>query len=105
MCQEEEEEEESKELIIDDDCLTEVSYYVPIEDVYNETMMKKQQELLEKEGDGESGDDTIGDKSDIMNMLSDKQYILMADSLGILDISKIDDNFSMTREEALDRIN
>ena len=40
-----------------------------------------------------------------MNMLSDKQYILMADSLGILDISKIDDNFSMTREEALDRIN
>ena len=57
MCQEEEEEEESKELIIDDDCLTEVSYYVPIEDVYNETMMKKQQELLEKEGDGESEDD------------------------------------------------
>ena len=35
-----------------------------------------------------------------MKILTDEQYINMADTLGILDVNQMDSNFSLTKEDA-----
>lgn len=86
---------------------THESYYVPLEEAYEEVIKEKQKKEKQRQssqGTTISADGKTGDR--LLDLLTDEQYFKMADSLGILDVNEFDgENFTMSKDEALERIN